>query len=110
MEYKNREMMFERKGYGRIFVEKESDIVKVEDIMREIDDYEFEYYYPGGNNPYLNPKKYARLVTTFSEENYHSVYVHKFDDMDISKVLHEAWKQGIHCFAVFGKCNEFDCL
>ena len=105
MEYKNYEMVFNRKGYGRIFVEKESDVQKVEDIMREIDKYEFTNYYPTGD--YLGGKN-ERLVTVFSEENYKSIYVHKFDDMDISKVLKKAWDQGIHCFAVFGKCNEFD--
>lgn len=111
MEWTNYEMRFERKGYGRIFVEKEEDIEKVENIMKEIDEYEFEGYYPRGDNPYCaNDKKYRRLVTTYSEENYHSVYTHKFTDMDISKVLHEAWKQGIHCFAVFGKCNQYDDL
>ena len=110
MEYKNRQMMFDRKDYGRIFVEKEEDIEKVENIMKEIDDYEFEYYYPKGTNPYLNDKKHGRILTVYSVENYYSVYVHKFDDMDISKVLHEAWKQGIHCFAVFGKCNQYDDL
>ena len=107
MEYKNYEMIFSRKGYGRIFVEKEEDITKIENIMREIDEYEFENYYPtgeymGGNN--------KRLVTVFSEENFKSIYVGKFDDMCMTQVLKKAWEQGIHCFAVFGKCNEFDNL
>ena len=108
MEYKNREMMFERKGYGRIFVEKDEDVQKVEDIIKEVDEYEFNYYYPTGEN--FGNFRGQRLVTVYSEENYHSIYVGKFDDMDISKVLHEAWKQGIHCFAIFGKCNEYDDL
>ena len=80
-------------------------------ISNFIDEYEFENYYPKGDNPFLkNDKRYGRLVTTYSEENYRSVYVHKFDDMDISKVLHKAWEQGIYCFAVFGKCNQYDDL
>lgn len=57
----------------------------------------------GGNN--------ERLVTTFSEENFKSIYVGKFDDMDIGEVLKRAWKKGIHCFVLFGKANitdEFD--
>ena len=106
MAYENLEMKFSRKGYGRIFVEKESDVQKVEDIIKELDEFEFEYYptgnYMGGNN--------KRLVTVFSEENYKSIYVGKFDDMDMSKVLKKAWEQGVHCFVVFGKCNEFDNL
>ena len=104
-DWKNLKMMFSRKGYGRIFVEKEEDIQKVEDIMKEIDEYEFNGYYPAGN--YMGGN-YERLVTVFSEKNYKSVYVGKFDEMDISKVLKKAWEQGIHCFAVFGKCNQFD--
>ena len=107
MSYKNYEMTFNRKGYGRIFVEKEEDVSKIEDIMKEIDEHEFKYYYPtgdymGGNN--------ERLVTVFSEENFKSIYVGKFDDMCMTDVLKKAWAQGIHCFAVFGKCNEFDNL
>ena len=107
MEWKNYEMCFNRKGYGRIFVENESDVQKIEDIIRDLDEFEFKYYYPtgdymGGNN--------ERLVTVFSEENYKSIYVGKFDDMDMTNVLKRAWGQGIHCFAVFGKCNEFDHL
>ena len=107
MEYKNRQMMFDRKDYGRIFVEKEEDVQKVEDIIKEIDEHEFEWYYPTGNYAGGNNE---RLVTVYSEENYHSIYTGKFDDIDISRVLHEAWKQGIHCFAVFGKCNQYDNL
>lgn len=103
--YTNYEMTFGRKGYGRFFVEKESDVSKVEDIIREIDNYEFDHYYPTGN--YVGGKN-ERLVTVFSEENYKSIFVGKFDEMDMSKVLKKAWDQGIHCFAVFGKCNEFD--
>ena len=106
-EWQNLEMTFNRKGYGRIFVEKEEDVQKVEDIMKEIDEYEFNGYYPTGN--YMGGNN-ERLVTVFSEENYKSVYVGKFDEMDISKVLKKAWEQGIHCFAVFGKCNQFDNL
>ena len=103
--YKNLEMTFSRKGYGRIFVEKEEDVTKVEAIMEEIDEYEFKGYYPTGN--YAGGKN-ERLVTVFSKENYKSIYVGKFDEMDISKVLKTAWDRGVHCFAVFGKCNEFD--
>lgn len=105
--YTNYEMKFSRKGYGRIFVEKEEDVEKVENIIKEIDEMEFKYYYPTGNYCGGDNK---RLVTVYSKENYESIYVGKFDDMDISQVLNKAWDQNIHCFAVFGKCNEFDNL
>ena len=101
-DYKNYEMQFSRKGYGRIFVENKSDISKVEEIIKEIDPDEY-LYYPSGDT-----WAGKRLVATFSEENFHSIYVGKFDDMDIGQILKKAWLQGIHCFAVFGKVNEFD--
>ena len=34
---------FPRKGYGRIFVEKESDIPIVKEIIRKMDDFEYGY-------------------------------------------------------------------
>lgn len=105
--YINFEMRFSHKGYGRIFVEKEEDISKVEDIIKEIDEDEFNFYYPTGE--YMGGNK-ERLVTTFSKNNYKSIYIGKFDDIDIGQVLKKAWEQGIHCFAIFGKVNEFDNL
>lgn len=105
--YTNLEMKFSRKGYGRIFVEKEEDISKVEDIIQEIDKDEFNFYYPTGE--YIGGNK-ERLVTTFSKDNYKSIYVGKFDDMDVGQVLKKAWEQGIHCFVVFGKINAYDDL
>lgn len=106
-EYRNDYMKFPRKGYGRIFVEKEEDIQAIEDIMKEIDPEEFEGYYPIGD--YLGGHN-RRLVTTFSEESFKSIYVGKFDDMDMTQVLKKAWDKGIHCFVVFGQCNEYDGL
>ena len=96
-------MRFDHKGYGRIFVEKHEDIESLKTIMRAIDQYEFDGYYPSGN--YGGGEE---LITVFSPENYHSIYVGKFDDMDITQVLFEAWKQGIRCFAVFGKITGFE--
>lgn len=37
-------MTFDYKGYGRIFVEKEEDIQKAKDKIKEIDDFEYEYF------------------------------------------------------------------
>ena len=94
-DYENYKMIFPYKGYGRIFVEKEEDIDKIKEIIKEIDDYEYDYM----------PDD---LITVFSEENYHSKFVHKFNDMDMGKVLKVAWERGIKCFVVFGKTNKFD--
>lgn len=104
IKYTNYSMTFDKKGYGRIFVEKETDIQQLKDIMKEIDEEEFNVYYPSGN--YAGSK--GELITVFSPENYFSVYVGKFSDMDMSKVMKIAWERGIKCFCVFGKCNMFD--
>ena len=104
-EYKNFSMQFPRKGYGRIFVEKEEDVKKVEEIMRELDPDEFGWYYPTGE--FLGGN-HERLVTTFSKENFKSIYVGKFDDMDMGEVMKRACEKGIHCFVVFGKVNSTD--
>lgn len=93
----------ERKYYGRIFVEREEDIEVVKDIMREIDEEEFEYYYPSG--------KYAgaegELITVFNEENLRSVYSGKFE-MDLAEVCIRAWRRGVKCFYVSGKITGFE--
>ena len=39
---------FTYKGYGRIYVQTEQDIDRVEQILMNNDEYEFEYYYPKG--------------------------------------------------------------
>lgn len=92
----NYEMTFDRKGYGRIFVEKEEDIQAIKDIIAEIDPYESKYYLP------------EDLITTFSNDNFDSVYTHKFCDINMVKVLHKAWSRGIKCFCVFGKINGYE--
>lgn len=86
----NHLMTFPHKGYGRIFVENESDILMIKEIIREMDEFEFGYL----------P---ADLIAVFSEENMHSVYTHKFDDLNMTKVMFHAWSKGVKCFCVFGK-------
>ena len=92
----NYEMTFERKGFGRIFVETEEDVEKLKEIIKEIDPYEANHYLP------------EDLITTFSDDNFESVYTHKFCDMNMVKVLHKAWTRGINCFCVFGKISGFE--
>jgi len=54
------------KGYGRIYVLTQEDVQKVENVIKEMDSYEFDNYYPEG------------LVTTL--DNYpRVVYIGKFD-------------------------------
>lgn len=85
-------MRFSRKGYGRIFVEKEEDINKVKDIIKEIDEYEFSYL-PDG------------FIAVFNENNMHAVYTHKFCDLDIQLLCRVCWERGIHMFPWYGSID-----
>ena len=91
-------MKFGRKDYGRIFVEKEEDIEALKDIIREIDDYECNHYLPDD------------LITVFSNDNFESVYTHKFCDMCMTRVLYKAWAAGIKCFCIFGSISGYERL
>lgn len=75
-----------RKGYGRIFVEKEEDIDKVREIMKEIDEYEVDYC-PAG------------LVAVF-EGKMSVVYTHKFDSIDMNELMIRCWNKGIKAFYI----------
>ena len=90
------EMKFNRKGYGRIFVEKEEDIPKLKQIMSELNEEEMKYYFCDD------------IITVYRPENYKAVYTHKFDDMDFTEVLNKAWEAGIKCFVVFGKITGYE--
>lgn len=92
----NYAMTFERKGYGRIFVEKEEDIASLKEIIEEIDEYEYKHYL------------HEDLITVFSDDNFEAKYTHKFCDMNLTKVLYTAWSRGIKCFVVFGKINGYE--
>ena len=91
----NYDMKFPNKGYGRLFVEKEEDIAKIKEIIKEIDNFEYSYL----------PEK---LITVFSEENMKSVYTYKFSDLNMTEVLYRAWSKGIKCFCVFGKITGWE--
>ena len=72
---------FTRKGYGRIYVDTLENIEKVKEIIKEMDQYEYEYLPPD-------------LIALFSE--YPNVaYVHKFNDLDINKLTAKCWSLGI---------------
>ena len=90
-------MTFERKGYGRIFVQKEEDIQKVKDIIKEMDEFEYEYL----------PEN---LIAVFSPENMDSVYTHKFDDLDTNELTRKCWECGIYMFCWFGEMTEYNDL
>jgi len=81
-------MKFPHKGYGRIYVEKEEDIQKVKDIIKEMDEFEFEYI----------PKD---LIAVFKDKIV-TTHTHKFSDLDISVLMGKCWQQGIKMFCVDG--------
>lgn len=90
-------MNFERKGYGRIFVQKEEDIQKVKDIIKEMDEFEYEYL----------PEN---LIAVFSPENMGAVYTHKFDGLDTNELTRKCWESGIYMFCWFGKMTGYEDL
>jgi hypothetical protein len=70
-----------RKGYGRIYVANPEDVQKVKDIIREMDEFEFDYL-PAG------------LVAPFS--HYPTLhYTHKFCDLDMNALTAICWSRGI---------------
>jgi len=94
-------MTLYRKGESRIFVDKEENIKKVEDIMQKMNSYEFENYYPKG------------LVTVFKPENnrgdnkdytrIETIYNHKFDELDMNELCARCWQNGIYVFVWYGE-------
>lgn len=77
---------FTRKGYGRIYVNREEDIQFVKDKIKEMDEFEFEYLPPD-------------LITTF--DRYPELeYTGKFDDLDIDKLTALCWQQGVFIFCL----------
>ena len=84
---------FTHKGYGRIYVRSEEDILKVEAIIKELDEFEYDYL----------PDK---LIATFDNYPYLK-YLHKFSDMDMNKLTAECWKRGIYIFVLDNGNQEF---
>ena len=76
--------MFTHKGYGRIFVEKESDIELVKSEIKNMSDFEYEYL----------PEK---LITVFpdGEKYLPMTYTHKFSDLNMDHLSIRLWKKGI---------------
>lgn len=83
-------MTFCYKGYGRIFVQKEEDIQKVKNKIKEIDDFEYEYL----------PDN---LITVWNKDLNDLTYTHKFDEMNIDNLCEELQKGGINAAWVRGE-------
>ena len=88
-------MKFDRKAYGRIFVQKEEDIEKVKSIIKEMDEFEFGYL----------PEDF---ITVFSEKNMKAKYTHKFCDLDTQELTKRCWERGIYMFCWYGKVTGYE--
>lgn len=92
----NEHMKFPHKKYGRIYVEKETDILVLKGIILGMDGFEFDYL----------PRD---LIGVFEGGNLCvNRYVGKFDEMNIGLVLYCAWLLGVKCFCVFS--HDDDCI
>lgn len=82
-----------RKGYGRIYVDTVENIDKVKEIIKEMDEFEYDYL----------PKD---LITVYTD--YPNVcYTHKFDALDMDKLTGYCWSMGIRIWAFDAGHNEF---
>lgn len=70
-----------RKGYARIYVAKPEDVAKVANIVKELDEFEYEYL----------PEK---LIAPFSEYP-ELAYTHKFDGLCMNRLTAICWKRGV---------------
>jgi hypothetical protein len=91
----NNRMQFPNKRYGRIYVEKDTDVLALKGIMIGMDDYEFGYL----------PDD---LISVFKKGSLcFNKYVGKFDELDMGSVLYYAWLLSIKCFCVFSHDDDF---
>lgn len=89
---------FPRKLYGAIFVENEEDIQKVKDIIKAMDDFEYEYL-PSELIKVFNPNE--RIFEDGSKHYYIPLcYTHKFDSLDLNELQARCWMAGIHMFCM----------
>ncbi len=99
---------FPRKGYGKIFVEKEEDIKKVEDIIKAMDEYEFDYMPENMISVFSEDAIREYVPTNPSSLDKYSlgvktVYTHKFDSLDLNLLQLICWRNGIHIFCWHGQ-------
>lgn len=84
---------FTKKGYGRIYVAKEEDIVKVKNIIKCLDEFEFKYM----------PEDFIVPFTAYPAV----VYTHKFSDLDLDQLAAICFNYGIYIYCFDAGCNEF---
>lgn len=74
-----------RKGYARIYVANPQDVPRVESLIKELDEFEFDYLPDGMVAPF---SEYPKLV-----------YTGKFDGLCMSRLTAECWKRGMFIWA-----------
>lgn len=79
-------MKLNRKGYSRIYVDNKDNIKKVKEIIKQLDEFEYEY---------LPPDLIAEFIGKIDY-----VYNHKFDSIDMDDLMKACWIKGIHAFYV----------
>ena len=93
---------FPRKGYGRIFVEKEEDISAVKEIIRKMDEFEYDYLPEkliAVFNPFPTDKPKEHLVLDME-------YTYKFDSLDLNELQFRCWAAGIKIFCCMSDVKE----
>jgi hypothetical protein len=74
---------FDEKQYGRIYTNREGNVQKIKDIIKDMD--EFEYGYITEN-----------LISVFAGK-FDAVYNGKFDQLDLDELIQRCNKQNITC-------------
>lgn len=77
---------FDTKSYGRIYVDKESSIKKVKEIIKQIDEFEYEYL----------PDNFIAVFDEYPK----LVFTGKFDDLDIVNLTRVCFQMGVFIFCV----------
>ena len=102
---------FPRKGYGRIFVEKEEDIPLVEEIIRKMDEYEYDYL-PEKLITVFNPviKTFNNMLNEPKDHLWLDMsYTHKFDSLNLNELQFRCWAAGIKIFCCMDGVQEYEC-
>lgn len=81
------------KGYGRIYVDSEENIEKVKEIIKRLDEFEYDYL----------PKNMIAVYTDFPNV----VYIHKFSDLDMDGLTATCWGEGVKVWVFDAGHEEF---
>lgn len=82
---------FKYKGYGRIYVKNKNDVDKAKQIIRNMSEYEYDYYFADD------------LISFFENDdgsiikNIDSSYVGKFE-IDLKEMIAKLWENNIDAF------------